>query len=145
LGTIIGENFAIQDAQAGVDTTSRTITRLQAKLNALRTQPQTDEVTKAIASLTKQLERLRLQRAATLRSTKYATVRLRMETPAKAAPPPQHGNGPLHGLGIALHWIWVGAVYALVLAGPVALLIVLAWFLGRGIRRRREERLLSQA
>ncbi len=39
LGTIVGENVSIQDLQAGVDATARTIAQLQARLSALRAQP----------------------------------------------------------------------------------------------------------
>ena len=144
LGTIVAENFEVQDVQAGIDTTGRRIARLQRKLIALRAQPQTEETAKTVAALEKQLERLRLQRAATLRATKYATVRLRMETPAPAAAE-HHENGPLHGLGVAFHWLWVGGVYALALAGPLLLVALLVWLLVRGVRRRREEALLSRA
>jgi hypothetical protein len=142
LGTIVGENVSIQDLQAGVDTTSRTILRLQGKVNALRAQPQTQEITARIASLTKQLEKLRLKRAATLRAAHYATVELRLATPPEAAPR-QQNDGPLHGLVVAFRWIGIGAVYALALGMPFGLLVALGWFLGRGWRRRREERLLG--
>jgi hypothetical protein len=144
LGTIVAENVQIQDLQAGVDTTGRRISRLQTKVNALRAQPQTDEVTKQIASLTKQLERLRLGRAATLRAAQFATVELQLATPPKAAPE-EHGDGPLHGLGVAFQWIGIGAVYALALGTPLVLLVALGWLLGRGVRRRRDERLLSRS
>src|SRR4051794_10008723 len=65
LGTIVGENVAIQDLQAGVDTAGRKIARLQAKLNVLRAAPPTAESAKQVAALKTQLERLRLARAAT--------------------------------------------------------------------------------
>ena len=55
------------------------------------------------------------------------------------------GNGPLHGLVVAFKWIGIGAVYAIALGTPLVLLIALGWFLARGMRRRREEALLSRA
>jgi hypothetical protein len=143
LGTIVGENVSIQDLQAGVDTTGRKIARLQGKLNALRAQPVTPESTKQIAALKTQLERLRLARAATLRAAHYATVELRLQTPPAAPPAAEHEDGPLHDLGVAFRWIGIGAVYALALGAPLLLLGGLVWLLVRGIRRRREERLLS--
>jgi hypothetical protein len=142
LGTIVGENVSIQDLQAGVDTTGRTIARLQGKLNALRSQPATEESAKQIAVLKSRLERLRLARAATLRAARYATVELHLQTPPAAAPAAQE-DGPLHGLGVAFRWIAIGGVYALALGTPVVLLGLLAWLLVRGIRRRREAALLS--
>ena len=143
LGTIVGENVSIQDLQAGVDTTSRTIARLQKKLVELRAQTQTEELTKQIATLTTRVERLQRQRAATLRSAQFATVELQLATPPAAAPS-EDEDGPLHGLVVAFTWIGIGAVYALALGAPLALLVALGWFLGRGWRRRREERLLSR-
>jgi hypothetical protein len=53
------------------------------------------------------------------------------------------GEGPLHGLGVAFRWIGIGAVYALALGGPVALLLVLVWLGVRVVRRRRENALLE--
>jgi hypothetical protein len=143
LGTIVGENVSIQDLQAGVDTAGRRIARLQGKLNALRAQPATTESAKQIAALKTQLERLRLARAATLRAAQYATVELQLQTPPAAPPAAEHGDGPLHGLGVAFRWIGIGAVYALALGTPLVLLGALVWVLVRGIRRRREERLLD--
>jgi hypothetical protein len=145
LGTIVGANVSIQDLQAGIDTTARTIARLQAQLAELKTQAQTEDVLAQIDTLTSRIQNLQRQRAATIRAAYFATVKLRMETPVPAAPPPAQENGPLHGLGVALHWGWIGAVYALVLGTPVVLLVVLGWFLARGLRRRREEALLSRA
>ena len=57
---------------------------------------------------------------------------------------PSHHNGPLHGLGVAFHWIWIGAVYAFALGAPLVLLVGLAWFVARLIRRRRVDALLSR-
>jgi hypothetical protein len=147
LGTIVGANVSIQDLQAGIDTTARTIDRLQAQLAELRTQTQTEDVLAQIETLSNRIENLQRQRAATIRAAYFATVKLHMETPPKATPPPaeQGGSGPLHGLGVAFRWLGIGAVYALALGTPVVLLLVLLWFLARGVRRRREEALLSRA
>jgi hypothetical protein len=146
LGTIVGANVSIQDLQAGIDTTARTIARLQAQLAELRDQPQTEDVLAQIDTLSSRVENLQRQRAATIRAAYFATVKLHMETRA-ATPPPveKSGDGPLHGLGVAFRWIGIGAIYALALGTPLVLLIALVWFLARGLRRRREEALLSRA
>ena len=57
----------------------------------------------------------------------------------------QQGPGPLHGLGVAFHWIWIGAVYALALGGPLLLLLGLAWLAARAVRRHRENALLGES
>lgn len=145
LGTIVGEQVDVQDAQAGLNATDRVIARLQRQLAALRAQdPQTDAVKLKIAELTARIQRLQRQQAATLRATHYATVQLHLATKPAAAPT-QHGHGPLHGLGVAFRWIGIGAVYALALGGPLVVLLVLVWLAARSIRRRREDALLNRA
>jgi hypothetical protein len=145
LGTIIGEQVNVQDAQAGLNATDRLIARLQRQLSALRGQsPQTETVKRQIAAVTAHIAALQRQEAATLRATHYATIHVQLAT--KPTPAAKHrGHGPLHGLGVAFRWIWIGAVYALALGGPIVLLVVLVWLAVRFIRRRREDALLSRA
>jgi hypothetical protein len=145
LGTIVGEQVDVQDAQAGLNTTDRLIARLQKQLAGLRAQDQTDAVKQRIAALTARIERLQRQQAATVRTTRYATIRMHLATKPVPAPNKHHGHGPLHGLGVAFRWIGIGAVYALALGGPLAVLLALIWFAGRTVRRRREDALLNQA
>jgi hypothetical protein len=144
LGTIVGENVSIQDLQAGVDRTGRTIARLEKQLATLGAQPQTDALKAQIATITARVERLQRAAAATIRSARYATVELQLATPPAPAPAAEPGHGPLHNLGLAFRWLGIGAVYALALGTPVVVLVALGWLLARGTRRRREERLLSR-
>ena len=145
LGTIVGEQVDVQDAQAGLNATTLRIARLQRQLADLRAQTvQTDAVKQQIAALTARIEALQRQQAATIRATRYATVSLHLAT-KPAATPKHHGHGPLHGLGVAFRWIGIGAVYALALGGPLVLLIGLIWLAARTIRRRREDALLNRA
>jgi hypothetical protein len=144
LGTIVGADVSIQDLQAGIDRTGRAIERLQTRLAGLREQSQTEEVTTQIAALTKELQRLQQKRATTLRAAQFATVKLHMQTPVTAVQKEQE-DGPLDGLGVIFRWLGIGAVYVLALGTPLVLLVALGWFLARGMRRRREEQLLSQA
>jgi hypothetical protein len=145
LGTIVGEQVDVQDAQAGLNATDRLIARLQKQLAELRAQEQTDVVKQRIAALTARIQTLQRQQAAKLRATRYATIRLHLATKPVAPAPRHHHHGPLHGLGVAFRWIGIGAVYALALGGPLVLLIGLAWLAARAIRRRRENALLNQA
>ena len=78
-----------------------------------------------------------------MRAAHYATVQLHLET-KPVVQPVKHGHGPLHGLGVAFHWIWIGAVYALALGTPLLLLLGLSWLAARVIRRRRVDALLSR-
>jgi len=144
LGTITSEQVDVQDVQAGLKATDRTITRLQAQLAALRAAEQTEEVKAKIAALTARIQRLQRAEAAKIRAAHFATISLHLQTPGKAAPV-HHGHGPLHGLGVALRWIGIGAVYALVLGLPLVLLVALGWWTVRALRRRRENELLAQS
>jgi len=143
LGTILSENVSIQDLQAGVNATERLIASLQRRLAALRAQPQTPRTQRQISALTTRIENLQRQQAATVRAAHYATFSLQLTT--KAPVQKHHHPGPLHGLGVAFRWLGIGLVYALALGTPVVLAGLLVWLGVRALRRRREERLLSQA
>jgi hypothetical protein len=143
LGTIVGENVTIQDLQAQVDASARKLKRLQSRLAYWQAQPQTEQAQKQVASFTAAITKLRRSRAATIRTASFATLALQLTT--RPAPPVVHqGHGPLHGLGTALRWLGIGAVYVLALGGPVVLLLVLCWLAARAVRRRREDALLSR-
>jgi hypothetical protein len=142
LGTIVGERVSIQDVQGGVNAVDREIARLQRRLRELRAQEPTDATARRIASLTQQVQRLQRTRAAAIRRARLATVSLELTT-RKPAPPVQGDGGPLDGAWTALRWMSIGALYALVVGGPVVLMCLLAWFCWRVARRRAEARLLE--
>jgi len=140
LGTITAEQLDVTDRQAGLNATDRLIARLQQQLAALREQ---HAGAARIAALTARIEALQRSEAATRRSAHYATIRLHLATPA----PPvraRHHHGPLHGVGVALRWLGIGAVYALAVGVPVAAVLALLWLAARTLRRRREDALLSR-
>jgi hypothetical protein len=143
LGTITGEQVDVQDLTTQLNAGDRTIERLQKQLATLRAETQTDTVRATIASITARIVRLQREQATAIRAAHFATVTMHLETPAVAVPV-KHGNGPLHGLGVAFHWIWIGAVYALALGAPLLLLIGLGWLAARVVRRRRVDALLSR-
>ena len=144
LGTIVSENVQVQDLQGQVNASDRLIARLQKRLADLGEHVQDTQTVQQIAALTARIERLQRSRAATVRSARYATVNLQLTTRTPAAPV-HHGHGPLHGLGVTFRWIGIGAVYALALGIPAALLVLLAWSGARSVRRRREDALLSRS
>ena len=141
LGTVTAENVSIADLEVQVNATDQRIARFRAQLAALQARPQTTELQHQIVALTAQIERLQRARAATVRSAHYATVELQLSTPG-AAIPVQHKRNPLHGLGVAFHWAWIGAIYVLALGTPLLALVAALWLGTRGVRRRREEALL---
>jgi len=143
LGTITAEQVDLQDLQAGINATNREIARLQKQLAALRAEPQTPLTERKIAALTARIASLQRGTADTRRTAHYATVNLHLATPSTAAHATHHG--PLHGLGVALRWIGIAAVYVLALGLPALLLVAVGWLAVRTIRRRRENALLSRA
>jgi Domain of unknown function (DUF4349) len=142
LGTIVGEHVDVKDAQAGLNATDRTIARLQRRLRALRAQ--SPAPAKQILALETRIAALQRSEAATRLAAHYATVDVHLAT-APAPTPKAGGHGPLHGVGVALRWLGIGAVYALAIGGPVVLLALAAFFAVRLLRRRREDALLSRS
>lgn len=146
LGTIVGENVSLQDLQAQVDASAGKLKRLEARLAYWQAQPQTDQAQKQVASFEAAIAKLERSRNATIRSASYATLTLQLTSRAAPTPLAVHkGHGPLHGLGIALRWLGIGAIYAVALGGPVVAVVALLWLAARGVRRRREEALLSRS
>jgi hypothetical protein len=144
LGTITSEQVDVQDRQAGLNATDRQIARLQKQLAELRGQTPTATTATRIAALESQIARLQRNEAATRRTAHYATVQLHL-TSAKAVVPHKQGHGPLHGVVVALTWLGIGAVYALAIGTPIAVLALLVWLAARVVRRRREDALLSRS
>jgi Domain of unknown function (DUF4349) len=144
LGTIVSEQVDIQDKEAGLNATDRKIQRLQKQIAALETEPKSAENTARIAALQAQVARLQRAAAETRRTAHYATVRLHL-TSEEAVAAPKNGHGPLHGVVVALTWLGIGAVYALAIGTPLAVLALLVWLAARVVRRRREDALLSRS
>jgi len=144
LGTITSENVDIQDQEAALNATDRKIARLQKQLKDLRAQTPSTTTAKRIAALESQIARLQRTEAETRRTAHYATVQLHL-TSAKAVVPHKQGHGPLHGVVVALTWLGIGAVYALAIGTPIAVLGLLVWLAARVVRRRREDALLSRS
>ena len=119
LGTITSEQVDVQDVQAGLNATDRTIARLQAQLATLRAADADDRG----AGEDRRADRADPAPAArrggddprrALRDVSAAPAR-RREGGAG-----HHGHGPLHGLGVALRWLGIGAVYALAIGAAAA-------------------------
>jgi hypothetical protein len=144
LGTITSEQVNIQDKQAGLNATDRQIARLQTQLKELRAQTPSATTTARIAALESQIARLQRAEAATRLKAHYATVHLNL-TSAKAVVSHKQGHGPLHGVVVAVTWLGIGAVYALAIGAPIAILALLVWLAARIVRRRREDALLSRS
>jgi hypothetical protein len=146
LGTILNENVRIQDLGAQVSAADRVLQRLRKQLAMVRAEPYSTENHQRIAGLEAQIGRRQRARASTLRAAALATVTLQLESPApRKAVVVQHARSPLHNLGVALRWLGIGALYALALGLPFVLVGVAVWLVTRGVRRRREDALLSRS
>jgi type VI protein secretion system component VasF len=143
LGTITGEQVDVQDLQTGLNATDRTIAQLQRQLKSLRARPASAANDAKIAALVARVQKLQRAEATTIRAARYATVHLRMTTPAVAHASPGHGR--LHGIVVALTWLGIGLAYALAVGVPLLVLVAFAWLALRTIRRRREDALLSRS
>jgi hypothetical protein len=146
LGTIVSESVRVEDLTVQVNATDRLIARLQKRLADLRTHYQDTETQRQEAALETRIAKLQRGRTATVRTAHYATIDLQLTTRTPPQPQPvHHRHGPLHGLGVAFRWLGIGAVYALALGAPVVALAAIGWLLARGVRRRREDALLSRS
>ncbi len=149
LGSVTGEHVSISDLQTGIDTVGVRIVRLERELAAAINGPQSAASRRLIAALTAQIEGLQRAGANTLRTAHDATVKLALSTsprtPPRPRPRPRRAHEPFHDLGVAFRDAGIGAVYALAIGVPLALLAAVAWWLAARLRRRREERLLSRS
>jgi hypothetical protein len=127
-----------------VNALDRTIARLQRQLRDLRARPQTPAVQRKIAALTARVQQLQRSRAETVRGARLATISLQLTTRTPAVQPKPVHHGPLHGAVVALSWLGIGALYALIVGGPVALFLLAVWLGARALRRRSERRLLER-
>jgi hypothetical protein len=140
LGTITAEQVSVTDKTADLSATDREIARLQKQLAAARAASPPNP--KLVLALETHIQRLQRSEAQTRLRAHYATITLRLATPPVPAKAQSHG--PLRGVVVALRWLGIGAVYALALGLPVAIVVALIWLALRFVRRRREDSLLSR-
>ncbi|MGE5691093.1 MAG: DUF4349 domain-containing protein [Pseudomonadota bacterium] len=147
LGTLVSQRVRLDDLQAGVNRRNERIDELRTQIAALeRRAAAGEDVEAALRALRAELRRQQDAVAATARRGSLATFRLTLTTAdAVVAPEPdgaiEHAVREAWGL---LDDVVAGAVYAVVLGGPVVLLAVALWLLERRRRRRSDERLLAQ-
>ena len=141
LGTVIGQNVAIQDLQAQVDATGKKIARLKTRLAYWQNQYQTTETQKHIASLTAAIAKAQRGRSSTVAAASYATVNLQLSTPEGTVVP--KGHGPFHKLSVIFNRAGIVSVYVLALGAPLLLVGLAGLWFARRARRRSEERLLA--
>ncbi|HEY6837001.1 MAG TPA: DUF4349 domain-containing protein [Gaiellaceae bacterium] len=134
-GTLIGQRIRLKDLQQRVDTLSARIQRLRARIARLN-----DPRDRA------RLAQLLRARTSTVRQGQMASVALAMVVGKKAAAaPPSRFHRTIDDAGSVLVRELEILVYALVVAGPLLLLGLMALAAARGVRRRSDRRLLERA
>jgi len=138
LGTILAQRIRVADLQVGLD-------RLDARIASKERQLKTltgDELAKEQRAL----RRLERSRDALVREGTYAKVSLQLTTRKPAAQQEKEGRfGAFWGdASEILGKEAIGVLYALVIAGPFAILAALALFAERARRRRADHRLLEE-
>jgi hypothetical protein len=153
LGVIVGQHVAVADLQSSYDAAQRRAESLRHSLALIEVRLADPKVTaEQRVALLGQRERARHALAGATQTTTelasrgaYARLDLAFSTGAKAAPVVRHEDSrfvqALHRVDGILETAAIGALYAVLLGGPVLALVALV-LLGRRIRRRRSERAL---
>jgi hypothetical protein len=153
LGVIVGQHIAVADLQSGYDAAARRAESLRHSLALIEVRLADPKVTpEQRVALLAQRERARHALSGARETTSeltargaYARLDLAFSTGAKVAPVVRHEDSrltqALQRVGDILETAAIGALFAVLLGGPVLVLIALV-LLGRRLRRRRRERAL---
>jgi hypothetical protein len=153
LGTIVTQQVQIDDLQGEVDDLTRREAALReqiARLSARIAAPGIAAGTKAALVARREAARselagVRAQSALVTGEARLATIQLQLQTEQGLAVPaaPSGFERVLDEALRILAWEAAAVLYVLVVAGPVALAVVLAWLARRLVRRREGDRLLG--
>ncbi len=153
LGKIVSQQVQIDDLQGQVDELTKRETALReqiARLSARLAASGISAETRATLEARRDAARSEL---ATVRGTQTqvraeaetATIQLTLQTEQSSVVPvtPSRWDRSIDRAGEILAVEATIVLYTLVVAGPLALVALLAWFGRRGLRRRQDEQLLS--
>jgi len=152
LGTILAQNVQIDDLQESLDTLDRQVTRLRAQVAALTAAVDRSETPAERARLLErraqaqaQLRELRASRAATAEVARNATIQLELRTEESSAVPAAGSrlDRALDKALAVLAWEAVVVLAILVAAAPLVLVGLAIWGARRVRRKREEDRLLA--
>jgi hypothetical protein len=155
LGKIVGQQIQIDDLQGQVDELTKRetalrvqIARLSARLAATDINAETRATLEARRDAARsELSKVRVASAQVAAEARYATIQLTLQTPQSSTVVPVPSRFDT-GVDRAVEILAIEAMvvlYALVIVGPLALLVLLAWLAQRGLRRRQDEHLLSSS
>ncbi len=153
LGKIVSQQVQIDDLQGQVDELTKRetalreqIARLSARLAATDLSAETRATLEARRDAARsELAKVRVTRAQVSAEARTATIQLTLQTEQSSVVPavPSRWDRAVDRAGEILAVEAMVVLYTLVIAGPLALLAVLAWFARRGLRRRQDEQLLA--
>ncbi len=153
LGTIAGQQVQIDDLQGQIDELTKRetalrgqIARLSARLASTELTPETRATLVARRDAARsELANLRAAHAQIDAEAQFATIQLTMQTPEASTivPVPSRFDNAVDRAVEILAVEAMVVLYALVVAGPLAILLVLAWLARRAVRQRHEAELLS--
>jgi hypothetical protein len=150
---IVGQHIAVADLQSGYDAAARRAESLRHSLALIEVRLADPKATpEQRVALLAQRERARHALSGAKETASeltargaYARLDLAFSTGAKVAPVVRHEDArltqALHRVGGILETAAIGALFAVLLGGPVLVLLALV-VLGRRVRRRRRERAL---
>ncbi len=153
LGKIVGQQVQIDDLQGQIDdltkreaTLRQQIARLSARLASTDLSAETRATLVARRDAARsELANLRAAHAQVAAEAQFATIQLTMQTPEASTivPVPSRFDNAVDRAVEILAIEAMVVLYALVVAGPLAILVVLAWLVRRAVRQRQEAELLS--
>jgi hypothetical protein len=147
LGTILSQRISVADLQAGVDRIDRRIEAASKVIAELEGKSfLTPDERAQLAETKRTVKRLSRSRAGLVREGTYATVSLQLTTrkPAAKQVAPGRFDRFWGNAGDILEKELIAVLYALVVAGPFAILAALALLAERARRRRADHRLLEE-
>jgi hypothetical protein len=157
LGVIVGQHVAVADLQGGYDAAGRRAESFRHSLALIQVRLADPKVTpEQHVALLAQRERARHALAGATQTTSeltargaYARLDLAFSTGARVAPVVRHEGSrftqALHRVGGILATVAIGGVFAVLLGGPVLVLLALGLLVRRLLRRRHERELLGRA
>jgi hypothetical protein len=147
LGTILAQHISLKDLQAPLDRTDRRIAAARKVIANLEGKSfRTPDEQARLDAARRTVQRLSRQHASLLREGAYAKISLQLTTRKAAAQPTTPGRFERFwgNAGDILGKEAIAVLYALVIAGPFAILAVFALLAERTRRRRADHRLLGE-
>lgn len=155
LGTIRAQHVSIQDLQAAVNAQNRAILETRKSIASVQEKLADPNLTAArrielqhqLAAAQNRLKALLGERGGTIREGRLATVSVGFTTAKRQAGAHQPGRigRAAHDAVTLLVKVAAGAVYVVILLGPLVVLGLMLFLIARAVRRRGEGRLLARA